>query len=84
MATKARRSEAAVGDRILCVDGTEYEIKDVVRWDSNVFQDGSFPLLPTPMCDWNAFPTLTLPEPIVKHYVFLPPFRYCNSAPTYI
>ena len=25
-----------VGDRILCDDGTEYEIKDVSRWDNNV------------------------------------------------
>ncbi len=49
-----------VGDIILCDDGTEYTIKDVARWNSNP--------LPTPMCDWNAFPTLTLPEPIVKHY----------------
>ena len=49
-----------IGDRILCDDGTEYEIKDVERWKS-------IPL-PTPTCDWNAFPTLTLPEPVVKHY----------------
>jgi len=57
-----------VGDRILCTDGTEYEIKDTTRWDSNVFAEGSLPPLPTPTCDWNAFPRLTLPEPIVKHY----------------
>ena len=57
-----------VGDVILCDDGTEYEIKDVVRWDTNVFQDGPLPPLPTPTCDWSAFPTLTLPEPIVRHY----------------
>ena len=57
-----------VGDRILCDDGTEYEIKDTTRWDTNVFQDGPLPPLPTPSCDWRAFPTLTLPEPIVKHY----------------
>ncbi len=56
------------GDRILCDDGTEYEIKDVVRWDSNVFADGPLPPLPTPTCDWGAFPTLELPGPIVKHY----------------
>ena len=49
-----------VGDRILCDDGTEYTIKDVARWNSSP--------LPTPSCDWSAFPTLTLPEPIVKHY----------------
>jgi len=49
-----------VGNRILCDDGMEYEIKDVARWDSSP--------LPTPICDWDVFPALTLPEPIVKHY----------------
>ena len=57
-----------VGDLIPCGDGTTYEVKDVVRWDTNVFQDGPLPPLPTPTCDWSTFPTLTLPEPIVKHY----------------
>ncbi len=57
-----------VGDVILCDDGTEYTIKDVTRWDANVFQDGPVGPLPTPTCDWNAFPTLTLPKPVVKHY----------------
>ena len=57
-----------VGDLIPCDDGTTYEIKNVVRWDTNVFQDGPLPPLPTPTCDWSAFPALTLPEPIVKHY----------------
>ena len=57
-----------VGDVILCDDGAEYEIKNVVRWDTNVFQDDPLPPLPTPTCDWSAFPTLTLPEPIVRHY----------------
>jgi len=49
-----------VGDRILCDDGTEYTIKDVARWSSSP--------LPAPTCDWDAFPTLALPNPIVKHY----------------
>ncbi len=49
-----------VGDVILCDDGTEYEIKGVARWNSSP--------LPTTMCDWSKFPTLTLPEPVVKHY----------------
>lgn len=49
-----------VGDRILCDDGTEYEIKDVARWNNSP--------LPSPTCDWSAFPTLTLPKPVVKHY----------------
>lgn len=57
-----------VGDLIPCGDGTTYEVKDVVRWDSNVFAEGPLPPLPTPTCNWNAFPALTLPEPIVKHY----------------
>lgn len=49
-----------VGDVVLCDDGTEYEIKDVARWESSP--------LPMPTCDWNAFPALGLPAPIVKHY----------------
>ncbi len=49
-----------VGDLILCDDGTEYEIKDVTRWESSP--------LPTPTCDWSWFPDLELPAPIVKHY----------------
>ena len=49
-----------VSDRILCDDGTEYEIKDVARWNNGP--------LPMPTCDWSKFPTLTLPEPVVKHY----------------
>ena len=57
-----------VGDRILCDDGTEYEIKDVTRWDNNVFQSEKLPPLPAPTCKWDAFPALELPEPIVKHY----------------
>ena len=57
-----------VGDRILCDDGTEYEIKDVSRWDSNVFAEGPLPPLPTPTCDWSAFPNLELQPLIVKHY----------------
>ena len=57
-----------VGDRILCDDGTEYEIKDVSRWDSNVYQTAKLPSLPAPKCDWSKFPTLTLPEPEARHY----------------
>ena len=57
-----------VGDRVLCADGTEYEITDVSRWDNNVFQEKPLGPLPTPTCDWSKFPTLELPEPVVKHY----------------
>ena len=56
------------GDRILCADGTEYEIRNVDRWDTNVFQAGPIGPLPTPTCDWSKFPTLKLPDPVVKHY----------------
>ena len=57
-----------VGDRILCADGAEYEIKDVSRWDNNVYQAAKLPPLPAPSCDWSMFPTLTLPEPEARHY----------------
>jgi len=57
-----------VGDRILCDDGAEYKIKDVSRWDNNVYQTAKLPPLPAPSCDWSKFPTLTLPEPEVRHY----------------
>ena len=57
-----------VGDRILCDDGTLYEVKDVIRWENNVFMDGPMPDMPTPTCDWSLFPTLTLPKVEVKHF----------------
>ena len=57
-----------VGDRILCNDGTEYEIKDVSHWDNNVYQAAKLPPLPAPKCDWSKFPTLTLPESEIRHY----------------
>ena len=57
-----------VGNRILCDDGTEYEIKDMSRWDNNVYQTAKLPPLPAPKCDWSKFPTLALPEPEVRHY----------------
>lgn len=57
-----------VGDRILCDDGAEYEIKDVSRWNNNVYQAAKLPPLPAPKCDWSKFPVLTLPESEVRHY----------------
>ena len=56
------------GDRILCDDGTTYEIKDVSRWENNVYMDGPMPDMPTPTCDWSLFPTLTLPKVEVRHF----------------
>ena len=40
-----------VGDLIPCDDGTTYEVKDVVRWDNNVYQTAKLPSLPAPKCD---------------------------------
>ena len=57
-----------VGDLIPCDDGTTYEVKDVIRWENNVFMDGSMPDMPTPTCDWSLFPTLTLPKVEVRHF----------------
>ena len=56
------------GDRILCDDGTIYEIKDVSRWENNVFAPGPLPELPTPTCDWSLFPALELPPLEVRRY----------------
>lgn len=56
------------GDRILCDDGTTYEIKDVSHWENNVFAPGPLPELPTPTCDWSLFPERELPPLEVRHY----------------
>ena len=58
-----------VGDRIPCDDGTTYEVKDVTRFENNVFASGSLPDLPTPECDWSLFEAQELPLPEVRHYV---------------
>ena len=57
-----------VGDLIPCDDGTVYEVKDVSRWENNVYMDGPMPDMPTPTCDWSLFPTLTLPKVEVRHF----------------
>ena len=57
-----------VGDLIPCDDGTLYEVKDVERWESNVFMDGPMPEMPTPTCDWSLFPELELPKVEARHY----------------
>ena len=56
------------GDRILCDDGTEYEIKDMSRYDNNVFANGKLPPLPTATCNWGLFPDSRLPAVEVKRY----------------
>ena len=56
------------GDLIPCDDGTLYEVKDVTRWENNVFMDGPMPDMPTPSCDWSLFPELTLPKAEARHF----------------
>ena len=56
------------GDRILCDDGTIYEVKDVTRFENNVFAPDFDPALPEPKCDWSRFPTLELPRVDVRHF----------------
>ena len=52
-----------VGDRVRCDDGYNYEVKDVIRYDNNVFAEGPVGELPQPTCDWSAFP-----EAEVRHF----------------
>lgn len=49
------------GDKVLCDDGTTYEIKDLSLREA-------MPPLPSPTCDWNQFPVLELPEVAVRHF----------------
>jgi len=56
------------GDRVRCDDGYIYEIKDVRRYDNNVFADGPVGPLPTPTCDWSAFPEVEIPAAEVRHF----------------
>ncbi len=57
-----------VGDLVRCDDGSLYEIKDMSRYDTNVFADGPLPPLPEPTCDWSLFPQPELPKVEVKRY----------------
>lgn len=56
------------GDRVRCDDGYIYEIKDISRYDNNVFAEGPVGELPTATCDWSAFPTRELPQAEVRHF----------------
>ena len=57
------------GDVIPCDDGTTYTVKDVSRWDANMFSGGPLPPLPTPTCDWSSFPAVELPAPEARHFI---------------
>ena len=56
------------GDRVRCDDGYIYEIKDVSRYDNNVFAEGPVGDLPAPTCDWSSFPELSDPQLEVRHF----------------
>ena len=56
------------GDRVRCDDGYIYEVKDVLRYDNNVFAPGPVGPLPTPTCDWSAFPEVEVPRAEVRHF----------------
>ena len=56
------------GDKVLCDDGTIYEIKDMSRYDKSMFASGPLPPLPTPTCDWSQFPELELPQVVVRRF----------------
>lgn len=56
------------GDKVLCDDGTIYEIKDMSLYDKSMFASGPLPPLPTPTCDWSQFPELELPQVAVKRF----------------
>ena len=56
------------GAKVKCDDGTIYEIKDMSRYDSNVFADGPVGELPSATCNWKLFPELTLPRADVRHF----------------
>jgi hypothetical protein len=64
-----RRFKPNAGDKILCDDGTLYEIRDMSMYEHSGFTaDGKrFPDgLPEPACDWSAYPELPLPDVQVK------------------
>lgn len=54
------------GDKVLCDDGTIYEITDMDLYQRNR-PNGPEPL-PTPTCDWSQFPELELPKVEVRYF----------------
>lgn len=57
-----------VGDVVRCNDGTNYEIRDMSRYDANAFASGPLPPLPEATCDWGSFPAVELPEMEARRY----------------
>ena len=56
------------GDVIRCDDGSNYTIRDVSRYDKNMFASGPLPELPTPTCDWSKLPQPELQAADVRHF----------------
>ena len=57
-----------VGNKVLCDDGILYEIRDMSRYDSNVFASGPVGELPAPTCNWEFFPEPDVPNADVRHF----------------
>lgn len=66
--TDGSKYTPSVGDRILCDDGTVYEVKDITRFENNVFAPDFSPELPKPAGDWSRFPAIELPRVDVRHF----------------
>lgn len=56
------------GDVVHCTDGTDYTIKDISRYDKNLFASGPSGNLPSASCDWSKMPQASMPEAEARHY----------------
>lgn len=56
------------GDKVLCDDGSIYEITDMSRFDKSMFAEGPLPPLPEPICDWSLWYQDELPKVEVRRY----------------
>lgn len=50
------------GDKVLCDDGSLYEITDMSRFDNNVFSAGPLPSLPSPHRGLERIPHIGSPQ----------------------
>lgn len=56
------------GDKVLCDDGTIYEITDMSLYDKSMFASGPLASLPAPTYDWSQLPELELPKAEARHF----------------
>lgn len=56
------------GDIIACSDGYKYEIKDVSKYDNNMFAEGPLGPLPEPTCNWDLMPKAVIPAEEARHF----------------